>query len=49
MHPPNLHKMSEAEAVSSEFIPDTVPAIDAGFYMVNFTENAANQWGRISV
>jgi len=41
--------MSEAEAVSSQLISDTVPAIDTGLYMAHFTENAANQWGRISV
>lgn len=43
MYPPNLHKMSEAEAASSELIPDTVPATDTGLYMANFTENATNQ------
>ena len=43
MHPPNLHEMSEAEAASSELIPDRVPAIDTGFYTANFAENAATQ------
>lgn len=49
MHPPNLYEMSEEDAASSKLIPDTVPASDTDLYMANFTENAANQWGRISV
>lgn len=38
MHPPSFGEISEAEAASSELIPDKVPAIDTGFYMENISE-----------
>lgn len=38
MHPPSFGEISEAEAASSELIPDKIPAIDTGFYMENISE-----------
>lgn len=38
MRPSRFGEMSEAEAASSELIPDRVPAIDPAFCMMNINE-----------